>query len=161
MAQIVHYEIEFVQRTKEILQSYQGEYKLCNAINCVLGLIILPNEIIKERPNPYWDTNISDIQELGLLQIRKFEPIRSIRNGITNYYPKSLKVFLRKIRNGLAHQNIEPVNKNGVFCGVIIRNYYTDAKKTQDLEVEFNRRELEEFALFIADEYLKRIDELE
>ncbi len=71
------------------------------------------------------------------------------------YYPKTLKVLLNKIRNGLAHQHIEPINENGNFVGVIIRNYFDDAKVHKDLEVYFSQQELKEFALFIADEYLK------
>jgi hypothetical protein len=74
-----------------------------------------------------------------------FEPIRKIKNGRNEYYPKTLKVLLNKIRNGLAHQHIEPVNKNRFFSGIIIRNYYDSGKINQDLEVEFDRRKLERF----------------
>uniref|UniRef100_A0A7V3KNL1 pEK499-p136 HEPN domain-containing protein n=1 Tax=candidate division WOR-3 bacterium TaxID=2052148 RepID=A0A7V3KNL1_UNCW3 len=155
MVEIVHFELEFVQRTKETLQNYQGEYKLSNAINCTLGLIILPNEIINNIQDPFWDTLISDIEQLAFLQINQFEPIHRITNGNIEYYPKTLKILLKKIRNGLAHQNIEPVNNNGFFSGVIIRNYYGGGNNRPDLEIEFNRNQLERFALFIADEYLK------
>ena len=155
MSEIVHYEVEFVRRTKENLQNYHGENKLTNAINCALGLIILPNEIIRERPRPIWDTDISQIRELSTIKPQMFTPIQRIRrNGVIDYYPTSLKVLLKKIRDGLAHQHIEPVNNNGKFTGIVIRNYFPPGRNHQDLEIEFSRRELENFAFFIADMYI-------
>ena len=74
---------------------------------------------------------------------------------MVTYYPKTMKVLLQKIRNGLAHQKIEPINHGGKFAGVIIRNYFNDAQIRKDLEVYFSQQELKDFALFIADEYLK------
>jgi hypothetical protein len=47
MGAIELYEKEFVERTRHILKRYRGKYKLSNAINCTLGLIILPNEMIR------------------------------------------------------------------------------------------------------------------
>ena len=149
--EIIDYEREFVIRTQDILQNYHGEYKLTNAVNCMLGLIILPNEMLARSQSPKWNSLIVDIQELSFLRVRLFEPIRGTRNGITEYFPKTLKIFLKKIRNGLAHQNITPINFDGLFTGVIIKNYHG---RDLDLEVEFDRHELEKFALFIAGEYL-------
>ena len=149
--EITDYEREFIERTRTILQNYDGEYKLTNAINCMLGLIILPNEMLNRSRSPKWDLSIAEIQELNFLRIRQFEPIKNRRDGITEYYPKTLKVFLKKVRNGLAHQNIRPININGFFTGVEIKNLYGNIV---DLEVEFSRHELEQFALFVAGEYL-------
>jgi hypothetical protein len=149
--EITDYEREFVERTQAILQNYGGEYQLTNAINCMLGLIILPNEMLKRSQSPKWGLPIAEIQELNFLRIRQFKPIRGKRNGVTEYFPKTLKVFLKKVRNGLAHQNIKPINMNGFFTGIEIKNYH---RNIVDLEVEFSRQELEQFALFIAGEYL-------
>jgi len=159
MSGIAHYEREFVERTRQILKTYKGKYKLSNAINCTLGLIVLPNEMLDAFPNPIWDTPIANIADLAYLRIRMFEPIqKKKKNNIPVYFPKTLKIFLKKIRNGLAHQNIEPVNNaRGLFTGIIVRNYYgEDANNAGelDLEIEFNRKELEQFSLFIAGKYL-------
>ena len=155
MSGIAHYEREFVERTRQILKTYKGKYKLSNAINCTLGLIVLPNEMLDAFPNPIWDKPITDIAELAYLRIKRFEPIQRKRRNLLEYFPKTLKVLLKKIRNGLAHQNIEPVNNvHGLFTGIIVRNYFSDAVGDLDLEIEFNRKELEQFALFIAGKYL-------
>jgi hypothetical protein len=155
MSGIVHYEREFVERTRQILKTYKGKYKLSNAINCTLGLIVLPNEMLEAFPNPIWDTPIADIADLAYLRIRSFEPIQKKKKNLPVYFPKTLKILLKKIRNGLAHQKIEPVNNaHGLFTGIIIRNYFGDDAGDLDLEIEFNRKELEQFALYIAGKYL-------
>jgi hypothetical protein len=157
MGAIELYEKEFVERTRHILKRYRGKYKLSNAINCTLGLIILPNEMIRRLHSPMWDTPVDQIDELTYLRIQKFEPIRSKKNGTTSYYPKTLRTLLNKIRNGLAHQNIEPVNSGRSFVGVKIKNYYTDRSNSRELDlvIEMKRVELEKFGLFIAEKYLR------
>ena len=155
MSGIAHYEREFVERTRQILKTYKGKYKLSNAINCTLGLIVLPNEMLYAFPNPIWDTPIADIVDLAYLRIRMFEPIQKKKKNVPVHFPKTLKTLLKKIRNGLAHQNIEPVNNaHGLFTGIIVRNYFSEGAVDLDLEIEFNRKELEHFALFIAGKYL-------
>lgn len=154
--EIKKFEIEFVQRTKDLLIDYQGPWDMSNLINCTLGLIILPYETIKGKSSlSFWDTELDKIPDLPPFRLLIFEPIKSIKKSRIIYYPKTLKVLLQKIRNGLAHQRIEPVNQNGKFAGVIIRNYFDDAQTHQDLEIQFSQHQLKDFALFVADEYLK------
>lgn len=160
--EIKKFDIDFVRRTKKILMTYKGRYKLSNLINCTLGLMVLPyenirdNQIILQNPNTFWDIDINRIPSLPKIDIRIFSPIQRInKGGVITYYPNTLKVLLQKIRNGLAHQHIEPVNKNGKFVGIIISNYFDSAH--QDLEIQFSRNQLEKFALFIANEYLKQV----
>jgi len=151
--EITDYEREFVERTIAILQNYDGEYKLTNAINCMLGLIILPNEMLNRSRSPKWTMLIEEIQELNFLHIQHFEPIKGKNRdtGEVEYYSKTLKIFLKKVRNGIAHQNIRPINTDGLFTGVEIKNRHGNII---DLEVEFSRHEFEQFALFVAGEYL-------
>jgi HEPN pEK499 p136 len=154
--EIQRFDTEFVRRTREILINYQGDFKLSNALNCLLGLVILPFEYLESSTNAYWDIDISQISELSFLNIQMFEPIQRIDRGTgtTHYYKKTLRNLIRKMRNGIAHQKIEPINRDGEFVGAIIRNSYNNIN---DTEIHFdNRRELEQFALFVADEYLKR-----
>ncbi len=154
MTEINEFETEFVRRTQNLLTDYRGEYKLSNAINCMLGLIIFPNETLERSHNPIWDILIADIQEINYLRINIFEPIRRKNGDEIEFFSKTLRVLLKKVRNGLAHQNISPVNENKLFTGVVIRNYYGAGRRNIDLEIEFNRDELERFALFIAGKYL-------
>jgi len=158
MGEIAVFKTEFVDRTKEILLNYEGEYKLSNAINCMLGLLILPYENVRNNPDTFWDTDLNAIPDFPAFRIHVFQPVHKVKKGgIIEYYPKTLRVFLQKIRNGLAHQHIRPVNTNGRFTRVVIENYFDpDNRNILDMEVEFTRKQLEKFALFIADEYLKR-----
>lgn len=149
------FEVEFVRRTKNLLKEYRGPNDMSIIINCSLGLVVLPYEIIKHTPSSFWDTEISNIPSLPAFHLSVFEPIEKIKHSVITYYPKTLKVLLRKIRNGLVHQYIEPVNRKGDFVGVIVRNYFDKSKTHQDLEIYFSQQELKEFALFIADEYLR------
>ena len=154
MARIEDFGTEFVQRTRYLLAEYQGEYKLSNALNCMLGLIVLPNEMLEYSRNEIWDTQIVDIEELNSLHIHFFEPIRSKRRHDVEYSPKTFRVLLKKMRNGIAHQNISPVNTDQLFTGVKIKNFFSAGRRDMDLEIEFDRRGLERFALFVAEKYL-------
>lgn len=156
--EIKKFEVEFVERTKRLLLDYQGPYDMSNLLNCTLGLIILPYETMKGRPIlPFWDVDITNVPNLPPFAFATFNPIQAIdkKSGRIRYYRKTLKVLLQKIRNGLAHQHVEPVNRNGKFDGVIIRNYFAEPQRYMDLEIHFSQQELKDFALFIADEYLR------
>ncbi len=151
-----NFEIEFVKRTKEILMQYDGTRDMSILINCTLGLIILPYEKMRENPPSLWDIELDKISNHPCFKLMFFKPIKGIKKSQVRYYPKTMAVLLRKIRNGLAHQHIEPVNEEGKFAGAIIRNYFEQGDQQKlDLEIHFSQQELKEFALFIANEYLK------
>ena len=154
MGAVENYEKEFVERTREILSKYDGDYKLTNLVNCCLGLVILPFEKMNRNNFLNWNESIEDLQnEIGFNLIT-FEPVKSRRNGQIEYYPKDISAFLRKLRNGLTHQRIEAVNNDGYFTGIRIRT------SENDLEVEFNRSQLEKLCLYICDRYLESFPEL-
>ncbi len=159
--EISRFDIDFVERTRNILLDYADQYDMSIVINCTLGLIILPYEKTKNKPSSLWLTEIDKISNLPSFELKIFEPIKSIDSQtgeIIRYPRKTLKVLLQKMRNGLAHQDIEPKNKDGKFSGVIIRNYFDDKRVHKDLEIHFDKNALREFALFIADEYLKKFN---
>lgn len=142
------YEIEFITRTKEILNKYnkrKGGYKLTLLLNCLVSLIILPSERSGFDKPPLWDIMTKHIDFFNT----KIHPVWSDGKEHT------LGEFVKKLRNGIAHQNINPINKNNQFVGVKIWNI--NYKKAIDFEVEFNRHTLHEFANLIADQYLHHI----
>jgi len=159
-----NFPLDFVKRTIANLDRYQGEFEFTNLLNCTLGLIILPYEkgMRGKHPQSVWNTNLNDVPNRPSFQIHRFEPLQKGRNGEPKYCKKTLKVLLQKIRNGLAHQNVWPINQNGEFCDVIIKNYFDDEHKDRDdpdLHVQFSKNELKDFALFIANAYLKSFGE--
>jgi hypothetical protein len=154
MVEIINFQTDFVERTKYILINYDDEYLLSNSINCTLGLLILPNENITLIKDTIWEQLITEIPELSFLNIHKFEPLgRNSQHEIITL-PKSLKILLQKVRNGFAHQNITPINTDGIFTGIILKNFFLNRKREPDTEIEFTGPELRRFSLFIADKYL-------
>jgi hypothetical protein len=151
--QMTRFEVEFVERTQSILIEYAGEYKLTNLLNCMIGLVILPNERAQNDFPALWERDIKDIPIFSDLKIKIFNPIKGKDKitGTTEYFATTLKIFLKKLRNGIAHQNIEPINENDLFVGAVFRNKIYGVV---DFEVEFRRRELETFANFVANQYL-------
>jgi hypothetical protein len=76
------------------------------------------------------------------------EPSVKGKSEIENEYTKDW--FLKKIRNGIAHQNMTAKNENEKWIGVRIWNEHYGLV---DFEIEFTIEELKEFAIFIAGEF--------
>lgn len=138
------FQVDFVKRSINILNNYDGEYPFSNLLNCTLGLIILPFE--KGNNIEVWEKLIEEIDALKGIQINNFSPKYK-----KNDEPKSLINFLRRIRHAFAHQNIFPINENQKFVKVQITN---QSNGVEDLNVIFNESQLRCFALFIANTYL-------
>ncbi len=156
MDEVKEFDVDFVERTKEILGAYNGTRDMSIILNCLMGLVIFPFEKIKATNDSFWDTELSAITDFPIFKQHKFEPIEKIKNAKVTYYPKTLRTLLRKVRNGIVHTHIEAINDNGQFAAVGIRNYFEPKTKTYlDMHLEFSQEQLRVFALFIADEYLK------
>lgn len=149
MVEIRKFSIDFVQRTRILLQDYDGEFSFSNLINCTLGLIVLPYENISTVHR--WRKNIEDIDDLPSFELSKFQPIKKINKGNIIYYPKTFEILLKKIRNGIAHQNILPINQEGNFLGV---RFYNHFQNNLDMEISFTEQQLKEFSLYISGVYL-------
>lgn len=149
MVEIRKFSIEFVERTRILLTDYKGDYTFSNLINCTLGLILLPYENISNIS--LWDKSIKAVEELPEFDLKKFEPIKKIAKGKAIYYPKTFKILLKKIRNGIAHQNILPINQDGTFSGIKIYNLF---QNITDMEIMFSELQLKNFALYISGIYL-------
>lgn len=133
---------DFVARTRQLLFRIEGdnpdfEYNVTLLLNCLLGLLTLPIERKKDHTSPtsvaFQKTSIAKLHNLGVL----------IHN------PQSLpddKVF-RKIRNAIAHLNIEIGDDPAPDINKIIL-------KDHNLEVEFTFAQLKDFALAVSELYL-------
>jgi len=73
-------------------------------------------------------------------------------NGYSQARNLKLSALLKKIRNGIAHQNMEPINNKGKWVGVKIWN---DNQGMKDFEIQFSIDELKEFSLFLAKRYIE------
>jgi hypothetical protein len=170
MSEIKNYKIEFVERTKDLLNDNFSDFKNKNKevtflLNCLLGLIVIVSENEK-KSNLTFNGKIDDDFLLNLPEKIGFTIKDSSKNNLTdgnltqiitkighkNDLKKHNKIwFVNKLRNGIAHQNIEGINDNGNWIGLKLWN--TNNNST-DFEIVFTIDELKKLALKIAEDYL-------
>ena len=73
---------------------------------------------------------------------------------------RTLKVLLRKIRNGIAHQRIESINEDGRWIGIIIEDINGRNNNNVELRIKFQIEEFRNFAIFISSKYVEEIKRL-
>ena len=173
MGEFKNYKIDIVTRTKELLEDNFSDFQnkdkeVTFLLNCLLGLIVnvsenekISNLTITGNIDKDFLSNIPD--KIGF--IIKGQHKQDLTNtDLTDIQTKvghkteliSCKKlwFVNKLRNGIAHQNIEGINDNDIWVGLRLWNTYNDVK---DFEIIFTIDELKKLALKIADEYLKII----
>ena len=155
------FDIQFIERTKKIIENYKGTYNITLLLNCLLGLIVLPSEFYKRKSRNFFDVEIDKIQEIqDLTENILFNPTKRKKNTWVED-KRSLKNLIKKIRNGVSHQQIECVDENGRWDRVIIRDFNTYNNDNLELEVSWTPNQLKIFALFVADSYLYEINKLD
>lgn len=173
MSGIDNYKIEIIQRTKEILESEyptfeEKDREVTFLMNCLLGLIIAISEsdnISKRTLRGKIDTEFLSLipKKIGFLNSI------TVSEDLTNSGFNELKVnvqhfddltsmdklwLVTKLRNGIAHQNIQGINENEKWIGVRIWN--ENKNKQKDFEIIFQIDELKNFALKLAEMYLTK-----
>ena len=137
----MEYEPEFVKsfmrRTSAIIEEYKGPHDATMLVNCLLGLLVVPKESLLDKiPDEPFDT----LSSWGI------EP-RSITNfGQCDYghqHEPTLRQLVRRLRNAVAHFNIEPIHSDGVVSGF----RFTDRK---GFRAEIPLSELREFSIRLA-----------
>lgn len=170
MSAINNYKIEFVKRTKEILeenfQSFTDKDREATfLLNCLLGLIVTISENEKKKQKVFKSTIDNDFlalipDKIGFIKKNQSEtdltentlPHLCVHVGHKNDLIGISQLWLiNKIRNGIAHQNIEGVNENNIWVGIRLWNT-NDSKK--DFEIIFTIEELKNFALALSTKYL-------
>ena len=150
-------------------------------LNCTLGMIIATSENIELCDSPYFRSKICQLESTKIFPDkiayidfnRDFKVYKDKINktslfeidgstfSITstihiNEYKQARNMrlvdLLKKIRNGVAHQNIMPINTDKVWKGIRIWNHNKYGIK--DFEIEFKVSELKIFALFLAEKYI-------
>lgn len=169
---------DFVERTKKELDKYEGDQEFTMLLNSTFGLLLVPYESQDSGKSlsAIWDKSPKAVFGNDLFKLTVFEPINRWDKSAQKYiyYNKTLGNLLRKLRNGLAHAHLEPVNDgNGNWVAVKIWNCRQvkkeeagklsltrcdntgDQIEVKDLEIEFTWKQLYEFASRISDEHLK------
>jgi len=104
-------------------------------------------------------------QKFNNIEFLKFadKPKFSIQNIEIHYTINSnlrnntLEWLIKKIRNGIAHQHIHPINRDGKWKGIRIWNINSDGFK--DFAIEFKANELKLFSIEIANRFLLAINQ--
>jgi hypothetical protein len=103
-----NYKKDFVERTIKILNELDGNYTFSALMLSTFALIILPAE---KNLKAFQGLKIEDFTQ-NYFTLRLFNPIKSDKEMI-KYAKVNFYWFLKKVRNGLAHFNIEVVNSEG------------------------------------------------
>ena len=157
-------------------------------LNCTLGLIVATSEKIKQGKFNCFDKNLVQLEneielpnKIAYIEINQgYKEYRKSNNkkslfkfdeNMISVYPKlkikvneeaknlSFKSFLNKMRNGIAHQNIMPINRDRIWHGIRIWNINGNGIK--DFEVEFKISELKKFAISLAKKYVIEYNKIE
>jgi hypothetical protein len=156
------FDTEFIIRTQKLIKEYKGTYNITLLLNCLLGLIVVPSEFYNRKNQTFFKKPITDYQEInGLTEEMLFNPTKRDRknNGFVQDQ-RTLNVFVKKIRNGIAHQRIECVEQRGKWTKVIIRDFNMANGQNVELELTWSIKQLKKFSIFISNEYIKEINQI-
>lgn len=167
-----NYRIDFVKRTKEILEGNfqffeEKDREVTFLLNCLLGLIVTISENEKRKEKVFKgniDTDFLTLipDKIGFVERRQVDDdltnpdLTELNVKVGHKYDlkkKSKLWLINKIRNGIAHQNIEGINANDKWTGVRLWNSNNDSRK--DFEIIFVIEELKRFAIALSDKYLE------
>ena len=73
---------------------------------------------------------------------------------------RTLNVLAKKIRNGIAHQQIVCIEQKGKWTKVIIRDFNIANGGNLELELTWTIKQLKGFSIFISNEYIKEINQI-
>lgn len=156
------FDVEFILRTQKLIQEYRGTYNITLLLNCLLGLIILPTEFYSRKSRTFFTKQLTDYKEIEeLIKIISFNPTKRDKKG-KGFKPdeKTLNILIKKIRNGIAHQQIECVDKKGKWVSVTIRDFNKFNNNNLELELTWTIKQLKEFSIFISGKYIDEINNI-
>jgi hypothetical protein len=105
------FERDFMQRTLELVQRYEGPHDATLLLNCLLGLLIVPKEASIERIplDP-----LRNLKEWGISP----ESIKACgAPNKTNPQPQTLRGVVHNLRNAVAHFRFSPRHENRRVVG--------------------------------------------
>ena len=171
MTAIKNIKIDFVKRTKELLENNYSDFKkndreVTFLLNCLLGLIISVSELEKKSKisnNEQIDGDFFNCIPEKIGFIINSLPTPDLLNDSnfttqighkTDLKSQNKIWFVNKLRNGIAHQNIEDINEDDNWVGLKLWN--ENNIKVKDFEIVFTIEDLYKMAIQIATEYLQK-----
>lgn len=150
MTEINKFDQDFIKRTKQNLEDYKGDYEFTQLINSCLGLIILPFEKSRRNNNSeIWNDSIDNVRSEIDFDLQIFDPKEyDSKKKINKPCEKNFKTFIKKLRNCIAHQRIEPINESGKLVRIKFET------EDQDMKVIFDQEQLKNLCFYICDKHL-------
>ncbi len=106
----------FMGRTLELVHGYRGPHEVTNLINCLIGLLVVPNDTVY-RVIP--DAPLSGLRDWWVSR----KSIKRFSNGHrSNGPPPTLRQLIRRMRRSVAQFRAKPRYANGRFTGVEFRD---------------------------------------
>ena len=122
---------------------------------------LIPKKIVSIKKSELIDKYADRVSKLELLK-----SYQKVEFGIPEFriktqpkkeiYDKDLRWLLTKIRNGVAHQNIMPINQGDNWEGIRIWN--KDNNGLKNFAIEFKISELREFTKYVVNLYLENMN---
>ena len=177
--QLLDFYINQIRITQKILKEFKNDkYYQTMVINSLLSLVILPLEKAKKNDgDKIFPGKYTELQKkLGILPLI-FVPIKACENNSPKFENKTIYAFVRKFRNGIAHQNlgVKAFEDMPVQFTFVNKFYCSDCKKCKtkkckekgveklgdgmvDFKITCTIEQLQKISLYIADSYLKAIE---
>lgn len=166
----------FIQRTKEILDGNFSDYDFTLLINCLMGLLVLPNErkskhFRREHLNQTIDTFPEPIRNIFVenqVVYYQDEDQKEKQMSKCAFFtnkgkkksasPVPLSELLGKLRNAIAHFNIKPTKSSDDYKweGIIVKNIFfnNELKKSfTTMKLYLSKDEIKELVAFIIKRY--------
>lgn len=108
MSYFNNFERLFMQRSLELIDTYNGEYETTQLLNGLIGLLFFPHERMRELIP---ETSLQELEAWG------FDP-DCIVNAGANKEPRELRLgeIIRRLRNSVAHCRVNPFPNDDRPC---------------------------------------------
>ncbi len=133
---------DFLRRTMQNVESYQGQFEITNLINNCLGLIIIPNDHLIETLPDYTFDHSDNRFGIGRGNI-EFERRQNFE----------LKNIVRHVRNGLSHGLLEQRTYNKEIAGLRIYDRL-NKHSPENFSIVLSVEALRDFAFSLANLFL-------
>ena len=141
--QMKEFDRDFVERTKWIIENVKCPYEVTLLLNCMLGLVNLPIEQTgnNDGDEAFKSACVQKLDKMGVV----------IKKNINKD-----KVF-RSPKNAVSHLHICPTSMGDSIEKIILSDML-EKNAQPHTQLEFTVDQLREFAQFVADKHLERLD---
>lgn len=152
MSAYINFEYDFIKRTLDVLENYDGIYDVTSLINNCIGLLVLPKELLSEKI-PVRVLSNSE-RTFGITR-RNIKHIKTEKISIhfENYDEYNTRNVVTHMRNAISHGRVKQENiANGQIESLHFEDWWNGNKTFEAL---MSVKELKDFVVSIANEVLK------